>query len=196
METEQLTNRGPRGCRRLLIGCGVVTALIIAGFAALLIYTLRMPSARELLRCRDDMIAVGDALRRYEDVNGSYPPDLQALEKDYLKDPSVLRCPLDKSPSSQTSYIYHRPGPNAKGDFVVLECCRHRIRGDVPVSRLLILKDGTFNIETPSLQQQVKEMERRKDGGASARPLTEKAGHRRSASSGGCCRYRSRASPA
>lgn len=124
----------------------VVLVLVALVFAGLLLYAMRMPAVRGMLGCQSNLMEVGGALRRYSDLHGSYPRDLSAIEKDYLKDPSVLRCPLDRDPSGVSSYIYHRPGANAKGDFVVLVCTRHRFSRDTPRTQLVYLKKGAVHV--------------------------------------------------
>jgi len=139
----------PGGCARVFRGCAVIAVLMVLALIALLIYGVRMPSVRALAICQNNMLAVDAALDRYNDVHGEYPPDLNALRKDYLKDLCVLRCPLDHSKNDEPSYIYHRPGPSASGDFIVLECVRHRLYPGLPVSRLQITKDGSPKLITP-----------------------------------------------
>ena len=146
-------NQSQSGCRKPLIACAVITALVIAAVVVLLIYLSRMPIVVNTWTCRRNMTEINDALRRYYDVNDVYPPDLDTLEKDYLKDKSVLRCPLDKSPGSAPSYVYHRPGPNSHGGFVVLECSLHRLGSDEPVTKLVLLKNGDVNVERVQLKK-------------------------------------------
>ncbi|MCE5314701.1 MAG: hypothetical protein ABFD49_02980 [Armatimonadota bacterium] len=145
MEENNLNPR-PRGCAWLLRGCAVVVGIAFAGLMALLIYVSRMHTVQDIAKCRDNMIAIGAALDRYNDVNGKYPEQLVDLKRDYLKKPSVLRCPVDKSAGCDTSYIYHRPKPDSQDDFVVLECNRHRLRKDVPLTKLLLHKDGNITV--------------------------------------------------
>jgi hypothetical protein len=123
----------------------VVLVLVALVFVGLLLYAMRMPAVRGMLKCQSNLMEVGGALRRYADLHGSYPRDLSAIEKDYLKDPSVLRCPLDRNSGGVSSYIYHPPGPNAKGDFVVLVCTRHRFSRDTPATQLVYLKKGVVH---------------------------------------------------
>ena len=140
-------NQSQSGCRKPLTACAVITALVIAAVVTLLIYLFRLPVVVSMRACQTNMIEINDALRRYYDVNGVYPPDLDTLEKDYFKDKSVLRCPLDKSPGNAPSYVYHRPSPNAPGDFVVLECSLHRLGPNEPIPKLVLLKNGHVTVE-------------------------------------------------
>jgi hypothetical protein len=146
-------NPSKSGCRKPLTACAVITALVIAVVVGLLIYLFRMPVIVNMRACQSKMIEINDALRRYYDVNGEYPPDLRTLEKDYIKDKSVLRCPLDKSPGNAPSYVYHRPGRNAPGDFVVLECSLHRLARNEPVIKLVLLKNGRPTVERLQLRK-------------------------------------------
>lgn len=148
----------PRGCGRLFRGCAVIAVLMVLALIAMLVYGVRMPSVQALAMCQTNMLAVDAALERYNDVNGHYPPDLASLRKDYLKDPAVLRCPLDHSKTNEPSYIYHRPGPGASGDFVVLECLRHRLYPGLPMSRLTVTKDGSPKLITPMPQEPAKRL--------------------------------------
>lgn len=93
------------------------------------------------------MIEIGAALRRYADLHGSYPDDLSAIRKEYLKNPDVLRCPLDTSLNDRPSYIYHQPKPNSGPDFVVLVCPHHRFSTETPPARLVYLKKGIVKLE-------------------------------------------------
>lgn len=120
---------------------------------------LRMPGVNTTLKCRSNMEELGAAITRYKDVNNKYPEKLSDLKKEYLKDTSVLRCPLDKNKDNDTSYVYHRPGPGAKGTFVMLECDRHRPRRDMPKIKLKLLKNGTVISQTPSYKEMLKEIE-------------------------------------
>jgi hypothetical protein len=154
--------RTPRGCSRPLKACAVILALVVVAVILLFWYALRMPAMRALVQCQTNMMAVGQALQRYEDVNGVYPKDLDTLKKDYLKDDSVLRCPLVKPDEEGSCYIYHRPGPGADDKFVILECDLHKTRGEVPIKKLQLLKDGTVNAEGLPLDEAIKESEKRK----------------------------------
>jgi hypothetical protein len=106
-----------------------------------------MPAVVSMRACQDNMLDISDALRRYDDVNNQYPSNLMALRKDYLKNDSVLRCPLDKSPGNEPSYVYHRPGPHSGDDFVVLECSLHRISPNEPIPKIVVLKSGRVTVE-------------------------------------------------
>lgn len=131
------------GCSRPAKACAITLVAVVALFLGLMFYAFRMPVVRGVVRCQTNMREIGDALRRYNDVNRSYPRDLESMSKDYLKDPSVLRCPLDRSPSEAPSYIYHRPDSSSPGSFVVLECRHHDLGRDLPPSTLVYMKNGT-----------------------------------------------------
>ncbi len=146
MELDANVNRNV-GCSRSLKGCAIIVAVAFVAVIALLIYMSRMPVVQDVVTCRMNMTAVGAALNRYHDVHNAYPETLDELKKDYLKNPSVLRCPLDKSPGTEPSYIYHRPKSNSPAKFVVLECCRHRLSKGMPISKMQLRKDGSITLE-------------------------------------------------
>ena len=106
-----------------------VLAIAIAAVALLvglmLVIISQMPSARNDLGCKFNMIALSEALRRYHWPNEGYPATLEALRKEYLRDPAVLRCPLDRTPGSAPSYTYTKPSPDSPDNMVILECDRH-----------------------------------------------------------------------
>jgi len=157
----------PRGCGRFLKGCLIIGALVVVVIIALFltlniisVWVLRKPEVRNMMICREHMVELGDALTRYRDVHGSYPEDLQDLKKEYLKNPEVLRCPLDKSPGTQPSYTYHKPDANSPDDFVMLECARHRLGSDMPNTRLVLKKDQTFEAIGPTFKETLEEQKR------------------------------------
>lgn len=149
-------NQTASGC--MLRGCLIATAVITALFISMAIYMWHVPSMRERTVCQLHMIEVAAAISRYTDVNGHRPSNLHELAKEYLKDPSVLRCPLDKSGGDAPSYIYN---PKASDSQIMLECNRHRLRSDMPKSRLVILGNGTFKDIEPSVQQILDEARKR-----------------------------------
>ncbi len=149
-ELDTSTTTRQAGCSILLKSCLVITALLIVLFMAGLIYMLRMSSVRSLAACAENMRELSAAIRRYDDVNGRRPSELAVLREEYLQDASVLRCPLDKSPGSKPSYEYN---PRARGTQVMLRCDRHRIRKDMPVSKLVVYGDGRFEVVRPSFQE-------------------------------------------
>ena len=147
-------NSRPPGCSTALKGCLIVTALVMGLFMAGLAYFARMPSVQSIRICSSNMQELAAAISRYNDVNGHRPPNLRALAKQYLNDTSVLRCPLDKLPGGQPSYSYN---PQAKDGQVMLECDRHKLRRDMPNSKLRVLGDGKFEMESPSFREALKE---------------------------------------
>jgi len=153
VEQRQLSIGNLSGCGWPLKGCAVVTVVVIFALVGLLVYALMLPGWRDLRKCQANMTQINDALGRYYDVNGEYPPDLQTLAKEYLKDESVLRCPLSKPGKSGSSYIYNRPGPHSPGGFPVLVCECHSKRNDLPIRRLILLKNGQLKLEARSLKE-------------------------------------------
>ena len=165
MEIDQSNERSKSGWSKLLKGCAVLAVLAVVGLIALLIYLMRMPAMKAIMDCRTNIVAVGEAIGRYHDATGNYPSDLQAIEKDYLANRSVLHCPLDKSKSRESSYTYHRPSANSGDRFIMLECNRHSLGKDMPISRLIFLKNGTVDMENPDMKK-ILENERKKASGA------------------------------
>ena len=151
-------NSNPTGCSPPLRGCLIASLLVMALFIGVLAYFSRMPSMQAMGECKYNMQELSAAISRYEEVTGHRPEKLPDLAKQYLKDPSVLRCPLDKSSGKTPSYGYN---PNANDGRVMLECDRHKIRKDMPNSKLLILGDGKFEIRNPSFRETMKEAEKR-----------------------------------
>ena len=147
MELDTNVNGSAPGCSRPLKGCAIIAAIAFVGVIALLIYMSRMPVVQDVVTCRMNMTAIGAALDRYHDVHNSYPRSLDEMKKDYLKNPSVLRCPLDKSSGTETSYIYHRPKAGYPPSFIVLECCRHKLAKDAPISKMKLRKDGKIILD-------------------------------------------------
>lgn len=142
MEPPQPEIRQPQGCSRSFRACIVVVGLLTVLFLGLLVYAFRMPAVRGVVRCKSNLEAIGAALGRYNDVNGSYPRSLAEIRSEYLKDPSVLRCPLDEARAGDTSYVYHRPKSTAKDSFVILECHHHRLLRDAPPTVLVYQLGG------------------------------------------------------
>ncbi len=142
LELENNNIKSMPGCSAPVRGCVIVLAAALVMLIGSLVWMLRMPTVKTMWKCRDNIIAIGAALERYNTVNGKYPAKLSDLKKEYLTDPSVLRCPLDKSEKDATSYTYNRPGPGSPDDFIVLECHRHKISEDLPQTSLRLLKSG------------------------------------------------------
>ncbi len=142
MEPKQYDSESVFGCSRPVKACLVVIVALAALFIGLLTYTLKMPAVQGMVRCRSNMMDIGAALKRYHDANGRYPADLGEIRAEYLKDPSVLRCPQARSSDGESSYVYHRPPSGARGSFVILECRNHRFSPKTPRSTLVYLKSG------------------------------------------------------
>ena len=127
-------------------------------FIAGTVYMARLPSVQSIRICSSNMQELAAAISRYNDVNGHRPPNLRALAKQYLSDTSVLRCPLDKSPGNEPSYNYD---PRAGDGQVMLECDRHRVKSDMPNSKLRVLGSGKFEMESPSFRDTLREAGKR-----------------------------------
>ena len=151
-------NPNPTGFSGVLKACLITTAVFLVLIIALVAYMLRLPSLESISLCTSNMQEVAAAILRYTDVNGHRPSELQALVKNYLPKPSLLRCPLDKSPGNIPSYSYN---PRAKDGQVMLECDRHRLWGNTPKSKLRVLGDGSFVIANPGIREAMKEAGKR-----------------------------------
>jgi hypothetical protein len=138
---------------RPLKACAVLAALAMIGLITMLVVLARMPAVRSLAVCREHMAALGGALGRYNDVNDTYPENLNQLRGVFLKDDKVLRCPLDKSQGDAPSYTYRRPNSSSPDTFPMLECDRHRLRRDIPVSKLILQKNQEFTVSIPTLDK-------------------------------------------
>lgn len=154
------TNRNAAGCSKPLKACSVIVVVCMLAVIGLLIYAMQLKPIRIMLKCRNNITEVGAALDRYHTVNGEYPPDLETLKKEYLKDPNVLKCPLDKSSGDKSSYIYNRPSSSSKDTFVILECDRHKASRDLPPSKLKLMVNGEF--WSPSFSEAMKEASKQK----------------------------------
>lgn len=130
----------------------------MALFIAAVLYVAKLPSVRALQVCTNNLQELGDAVSRYRDVTGHRPARLRDLEKQYLTSPSLLRCPLDKTPGNEPSYTYN---PNARDSQPMLECDRHKLRPDMPKCKLRILGDGTYTQVNPSPREIIREAEKR-----------------------------------
>jgi hypothetical protein len=76
---------------------------------------------QKLAPCIEKMKAANDALHRYRERNGSYPPTLAALLPDYLGGNSPLHVDLDPNPDpSHVSFKYTPPAADAPGATPVL----------------------------------------------------------------------------
>jgi hypothetical protein len=134
----------------LMKGCLITTAVVLLLFMVAVYYFSRLPSVQSIQRCEANMQQIAGAISRYEDVTGRRPADLAALKKEYLPKGTTLRCPLDRSPGDTPSYAYH---PDAGDGDVMLECDRHKLRGDMPGSRLVVYGDGTLKIINPGIRE-------------------------------------------
>ena len=128
----------PRGLSLPLRICLITFALVIGLLVAASLFLGQMPGVQAWQRCEHNMSEVSAALSRYRDVNGELPPNLEALRGKYLNDPSVLRCPSDRSGGDKPSYRYN---PKATGNDVMLECDRERLPGQR--LRIIVTADGT-----------------------------------------------------
>jgi hypothetical protein len=128
---------------KLLRWTAVITTLaalmLILGVAML----MRNTSISNIAKCQLNMPEIYGAVERYRATHDDkYPPDLDILRKEYMKDPSVLICPLDKSNSGKTSYTYTPPKEDADGSDILISCNRHRVRDDFPILEVYITVDG------------------------------------------------------
>ncbi len=153
-----------------------VTIAAIALLVGLMLVVIsQVPSARHKLRCKSNMMAISAALQRYYWPNETYPDNLDALRKDYLKEPGVLRCPADKSPGRKPSYDYIKPAPNAPGNAIVLSCDRHRGSFGKRI-RFTVTKDGEWDVgyAEDALRISPPQKQRRPQSGDAVKPTSPK----------------------
>lgn len=141
-----------RGCGNLFKACAIITILLIAVVIGLSIYAIRLPIVRDLMQCRENMETVGAAIDRYHGVTGSYPDELEQLKDEYLKDPSVLSCPVGEG-GEECYFTYNKPKETSPEDFVVLECDAH-VLGEKGQVRLMYLKGGDIEVEAIEPKQE------------------------------------------
>lgn len=104
---------------------------------------MRYPTISDIANCQLNLPEIYGAVERYRATHeDKYPPSLDILRKEYMKDPSVLVCPLDKSKSGKTSYTYTPPKENPKEDDILIRCNRHRVRLDLPIIEVYITVNG------------------------------------------------------
>lgn len=130
--------------KRVFKGCAISAAIVALVIIGILIYSLQMPEIKVIRLCMANMVEIKGALQRYNAVNGDYPDNLGQLKPKFLQDPSILNRPPLKRNHSEYSYIYRKPGPDAKGSFVILECDPYKMNPNVPPIRLLMPKDGNI----------------------------------------------------
>ncbi|MCX6345376.1 MAG: hypothetical protein NT018_09960 [Armatimonadetes bacterium] len=133
------------GCSKPLKGCAIVVAAVCFALLGLLVYLSQRSDFQSILVCRQNMTEVGQAVIRYYEVNSQYPNSLDDLKEEYLKTTAMLKCPEDKSGSSDTSYVYHKPSAGADKIFIMLECKNHVLEKGRSMT-LIVTLDGTWSI--------------------------------------------------
>lgn len=128
---------------------------------------MRNPEISDLATCKLHMSEIYGAIERYRAVHDdNYPPSLDALKDDYMKDPSVLKCPLDKTGSKTTSYEYTPPKGEPDPDQVIVSCRRHRANPKLPVLEVFLKADGSTGFrQDPKLLKEQRKASPNKDKG-------------------------------
>ncbi len=138
------------GWSKLLKGCVILVVAICFALIGLLVYIFQRSDIQNIVVCRSNMTEVGQAVIRYHAVIGKYPDNLDDLKKEYLKTPSLLKCPEDKSGSSNSSYVYHKPSAGAANTFVMIECKHHFLeKGKSTI--LFVTLDGTWSTKNSTI---------------------------------------------
>lgn len=133
-ETPSISRRTAPESGRTMACVGCLAALVLAGLASLLLFAIASrdsvpPVLEEWSQrqaCIERMAELSQALGRYHNRHQEYPKKLQDLSPEFLPGRTTLRCPLDKAPPGETSYVYIRPKPDAPEDTVVVRCRLHK----------------------------------------------------------------------
>lgn len=145
--------RQPAGCYRTGgITCGVVVLALVVLMLFLYALALRNPGMRGLFgraqvfaSCQEQMMMIGQALKRYEIRYGQYPDSLAALYPKFLTSRQLLKCPADNRSLKEAiadSYVYVKPAPGAPAETPVVLCNRHILIPGSPAVTLVLRKNG------------------------------------------------------
>ena len=162
MEIKQTETKNILRLTTPLRACAVIVALAVVGLIVMLVMLAKMPAFQDIVVCKSNMTEVASAIKRYYDVNNKYPANLDDLKKEYIKDKSILKCPLDKSEGDESSYKYIIPERKSKDTFIVLECDRHKLRPDMGYSKIVLYKNGEVEIINPTIKETIKYQENMK----------------------------------
>jgi|GEM_PF-5458881 len=136
---------------KLLRWTAVITTLAALMLILAVTLLMRYPTVSDIVECQLNMPEIYGAVQRYRATHDDqYPPSLDVLRKEYMKDTSVLTCPLDKSKSGKTSYTYTPPKEDANDDDILISCNRHRVRHDLPVIEVYITVGGVAGFKPES----------------------------------------------
>ncbi len=148
-ETESDNNqnqikRGPSPC---CLGCLTPIIIIILLFVGMCVYVYNQPYTKPIMSCLQNQLEIYEAIGRYKDLNNTYPNNLKELEKEYLKDKSVLYCPLDKD---KAGYEYANP-EKEKGTKYITKCSKHKLNEYTPFPPIIITPQGKFQYDMEAL---------------------------------------------
>ena len=162
-ENEPQNNESPKkGPSPCCLGCFVPILIVILLFIGMCIYVYTQPYTKPIMTCLQNQLEIYEAIGRYKDLNNTYPESLKDLEKEYLKDKSVLYCPLD---TKQEGYEYQNP-EKVKGAKYITRCSRHILKEGVPFPPIIITPQGKFQYDmeaVPNTQNTIQDTQ--KQGG-------------------------------
>ena len=141
---------------KLLRWTAVITTLAALMLILAVTLLMRYPAVSNIAKCQLNLPEIYGAVERYRATHeDQYPPNLDVLRKEYMKDTSVLICPMDKSKSGKTSYTYTPPKGEANDNDILISCNRHRVRPDLPVIEVYITVGGVagFKPEPENITQ-------------------------------------------
>ncbi|MCC6444818.1 MAG: hypothetical protein IT210_15340 [Armatimonadetes bacterium] len=113
-------------------------ALAMVGCGYLLVRMSKTPEFREAIQkgyqeaqdiaaCRQNLLGIGGAVRRFREHKGRYPNDLKELAPKYLPKGTGLHCPADASDPKTVSYRYEKPTDKTPPETVIVRCDFHRL---------------------------------------------------------------------
>ena len=134
-------------------GCLLTLLIIILAITGISVYVSRMPEFKPILTCVQNQIEIYNAIHRYKDLNNSYPKNLDIIKNEYLSNPDVLYCPMDKN---KEGYEYINPDKE-KNTVYILRCKRHQYHNQ-PFPPLTITKEGKFSYDMEEFEKSIKQI--------------------------------------
>ena len=118
--------------------CLVVLLVLFLGIVGSVFYLIKsLPGLNELIVCRTHLEKVSGAMERYHDANDKYPESLRELKGEYIRDHSLLKCPVHSG-----EYEYK---PGKKDDDPVISC-KHSLSDKLPVFGWILYRDGSVEM--------------------------------------------------
>ena len=127
--------------RNCCLGCLTPIVVVVLLMVGSMVYVCCQPYFKPMIKCLENQMELNDAIRRYRDGHEEqYPESLKDLEAEYLKDKSVLYCPLD---GEKEGYTYNNPNKDKEAEWVTT-CPRHKLDEKHPFPPIGIDKNGKF----------------------------------------------------